>query len=182
MELMNHDCTNEQAAEITYRPMVAIRIFWMTQKSMPPVPWILAMMPLNSSVVARESTFGPTMLNTVESTAKNSTTNSSALYLPMKASSLSKVPFRSLGFSTLAMLPGPWPGPRRGRLILALLCAAIIQHLPSARLPKAGTGRSRGIRGNAPSSNHGCPAPLCALRQARRCCRHCGWWKYAAPR
>ena len=174
MELMNHDCTNEQAAEITYRPMVAIRIFWMAQKSMPPVPWILAMMPLNSSVVASESTLGPTMLNTVESTAKNSTTKSSALYLPMNASSLRSVPFMSLGFSTFAMLPGPWPGPRRGRFILTVPCAAIIQHPPSAHRPKAGIARSRGIRGNAPSGNHGCPDPQHALRPRPRCCRHCG--------
>ena len=70
---------NEHAAEIPYSVNVAIRIMPTASKSMLPVPAILAVMPLNSSVVAVESTFGPMMLNTVEPKAKTTTTTRAAL-------------------------------------------------------------------------------------------------------
>ena len=89
----------------------------MASKLMPPEPSIFATIPLNSSVVAVDSTFGPMMLNTVEPMANTSTTTSAALKRPMKAIIFLSVPLKSLAFSPGIMpWPGPWPpmGPRRG--------------------------------------------------------------------
>ena len=113
---MIQPCTNEHAADSRYRPSVNTRIRAIASKSMPPEPSIFATMPLNSSVVAVDSTFGPTMLKMVEPTANTSTTTMAALKRPMKAISLASVPLRFFGFSPGIMRPpGPWP--RRGRCV-----------------------------------------------------------------
>ena len=129
---MIQPCTNEHAADSRYRPSVNTRIRAIASKSMPPEPSIFATMPLNSSVVAVDSTFGPTMLKMVEPTANTRTTTMAALKRPMKAISLASVPLRFFGFSPGIMRPpGPWPmGPRRGSCAWAFSCALMPHHLP----------------------------------------------------
>ena len=77
---------------------------------MPPVPSTFATMPLNSSVVAVESTFGPMTLNTVEPMANSNATAKAILKRPIKRMSLPTVPLKSRGFSVTIMRPAGPPG------------------------------------------------------------------------
>ena len=123
----------------------------MASKFMPPEPSIFATMPLNSSVVAVESTLGPTMLNTVEPMANTSTTTSAALKRPMKPIIFLSVPLKSLGFSPGIMpCPGPWPpmGPRR--VAAPSVCALMPHHPRSVPRPRAATSRSPGTPRSPP--------------------------------
>ena len=86
----------------------------MASKLMPPEPPIFATMPLNSSVVACESTFGPTMLKAAEQMANTMATASETLNWPMKRTSFAIVPLKSFAFSPGIMrAPGPCGGRRR---------------------------------------------------------------------
>ena len=92
---------------------------------MPPVPAILAPMPLNSSVVACESTLGPMMLKIVEPIANRNTTMSAALNRPMKRIMRFIVPLKSFALAPGIMRPWcPPPGPRRRRGSAPLAAAA----------------------------------------------------------
>ena len=68
---------------MVYSPRRNSRICAIRSKLIPPVPENLAIMPLNSSVVASASTLGPAMLNTVLPAAKSITATRAILYLPI---------------------------------------------------------------------------------------------------
>lgn len=114
---MTQDCTHEHAADSRYRANVARRMRPMASKSIEPVPAAEATAPSKSTVVASESTFGPTMENAVEATANRSTSRSRPLNWPIKESMRLMVGPKASAFSPPIMrAAGPWPpGRARGR-------------------------------------------------------------------
>ena len=161
---MTQDCTHEHAADSRYRASVARRMRPMASKSIEPVPAAEATAPSKSTVVASESTLGPTMENAVEAMANRNTSRSRPLNCPMKASIRFMVGPKASAFSPPIMrAAGPWPpgpcpcpwppGPRRGpppALGMKEGCPLIAHPLPQVLPRKAATGRFRGTRGSSP--------------------------------
>ena len=81
--VMTKPWIREKHALATYSPKVHRRIIPILPKSIPPVPFTLATRPLNSSVVAFQSIFGPAILNAVPATAKINIRIKRNLYLPI---------------------------------------------------------------------------------------------------
>ena len=107
---MTQDCTHEHAADSRYRANVARRMRPMASKSIEPVPAAEATVPSKSTVVASESTLGPTMENAVEATANRSTSRSRPLNWPIKESMRLMVGPKASAFSPPIMrAAGPWP-------------------------------------------------------------------------
>ena len=146
-EVIIQPCTNEHAALTQYSASVASRMAPTASKSMPPVPPILATMPSNSSVVACESTFGPTILKAADAMANTMAAINATLNCPMKRTSLPMVPLKSCAFSPGIMRPiGPCPPRRRGDAAFSFAissCWLIARHLLPALLPIAAKARFR---------------------------------------
>ena len=80
---ITHPWINAKAILHAYSPISCIRIEPIFPKLICPVPEILAISPLNNSVVAFPRIFGPMTLKMVEPTAKIMTMITAILYLPM---------------------------------------------------------------------------------------------------
>ena len=74
---------NVNRALTIYSPSRNSRISPILPKSIPPLPPILFIRPLNSSVVAVPNIFGPTIMKMVPATAQMITKMSAILYFPI---------------------------------------------------------------------------------------------------
>ena len=176
---------------------VARRMRPMASKSIEPVPAAEATAPSKSTVVASESTLGPTMENAVEAMANRNTSRSRPLNCPMKASirfswwgrrpapSHRRVSAGRPGHGRRGLPPRP-PGPRRGpppALGMKEGCP-LIAHPPSTSSSSESCDRAISrYSGQLSVSWAWVPTPATRpLRRAPRCDRPQAPWRCAGPR